>query len=279
MEFVPGGRWTSAQLTRVKKAARRMPTEQIEVAASVQDFCLDLTEVTFGAVARCVAHGACAMPNLDLRGEDEDVNPLLALLDGADLEKWRTSWDATANLPIYGVMPKEAIGLCSGLGGRLPYLEEWLWAAWGGREDRRYPWGKARPDATRLNVQDHARIMSGDPDAIDPDGFNYWAPVGSFPRGAGRWGHQDLAGNVSEPVLPTLLPDESCSCGLSIGYQNHTDIGYDEDNELIADSSFILTWPAFPCSSCGYTRNGTRPGSSSGFRCAAVGGIQAVSVR
>jgi formylglycine-generating enzyme required for sulfatase activity len=275
MAFVPGGRWTPSQLARVKKANDDDPGSwpySVEIAPATPDFCLDLTEVTFGAVARCVAHGAC--PMLDPHPKRAlQVDRLRALLDGSDLETWKQAWSAGAELPISGVPPREVIALCSGLGLRVPTLEEWLWAAWGGREDRKYPWGKASPDPTRLNITDSANVRSGDEDSIDADGFNFDAPVGSYPRGGGRWGHLDLAGNVAETVFPTLAMMTSPSgrqnddfseyfvCGLDYSYQ-------DDNAPVVLGGPRFREWRRFPC--LGPTAvAGHIPDPTSGFRCAA----------
>lgn len=111
---------------------------------------------------------------------------------------------------------------------RLPTLVEWLWAAGGGAEDRKYPWGNARPTVKRLNGCDFAcaRNQQSDCDEHDiktgscvmremvdvqgEDGFDRRAPVGSFPAGAGRWGHLDLVGNMSELVVDR---DHILDCG------------------------------------------------------------------
>jgi formylglycine-generating enzyme required for sulfatase activity len=208
---------------------------------------------------------------------------LNSLLDGSDLEGWKQAWDTGANLPISGTLPREVIELCAGLGGRAPTVEEWLWAAWGGREDRLYPWGKAPLDATRLNLKEHARVRSGDDDVVDEDGFNAAAPVGSYPRGAGRWGHLDLAGNLSETVFPTLGREgvnvdrsELSECGLDYTYEdekapasvhNFALCMRGPSNESCTEHTF-RDWRLLPCVGADYA-GATEPDTSSGFRCAA----------
>lgn len=284
MTFVPGGRWTKTQLKRMTKAALGHAAYGLRVAPTVPDFCLDLTEVTFGAVARCIARGACPMLELDPNAKRAtQVNRLNSLLDGSDLEAWKQAWGTGANLPISGTLPREVIELCGGLGGRAPTVEEWLWAAWGGREDRLYPWGGAPLDATRLNLKEHARVRSGDDDVVDHDGFNAAAPVGSYPRGAGRWGHLDLAGNLSETVFPTLGRErmnvdrsEFCECGLDYTYEDETAPASvhnfalcmrDPSNESCSEHTF-RDWRLFPCVGPG-NAGGGGPDTSNGFRCAA----------
>jgi formylglycine-generating enzyme required for sulfatase activity/predicted Ser/Thr protein kinase len=71
--------------------------------------------------------------------------------------------------------------LCSGRNFRLPSEAEWEKAA---RE--LYPWGKAPPGPSLVNMKGSA------------DGFAFTAPVGSFPAGASPYGILDMAGNVWE---------------------------------------------------------------------------------
>jgi formylglycine-generating enzyme required for sulfatase activity len=45
------------------------------------------------------------------------------------------------------------------------------------------------------------------------DGWPTTAPVGQFPAGAGRWGHLDLSGNVTEFVAGPYCPYDEPDCG------------------------------------------------------------------
>jgi len=83
--------------------------------------------------------------------------------------------------PVYATY-EEAEAYARWRGKRLPSEAEYHRAAYGtpSGEERRYPWGDARPDATRGNF-----------------GFANWDPVavGSYPAGASAWGVHDLVGN------------------------------------------------------------------------------------
>jgi formylglycine-generating enzyme required for sulfatase activity len=133
---------------------------------------------------------------------------------------WRSAWDkrlpqsrvvlenglncpvatwpmGTDVLPMNCVTWYEAFTFCVWDGGRLPTEAEWEYAAAGGDENRKYPWGQDTPDPDVHAVHDCA--YGGTPRNCDK--FDVRAPVGSKPLGAGRWGHDDLAGSMFEWVL------------------------------------------------------------------------------
>lgn len=102
----------------------------------------------------------------------------------------------SGELPVNCVTWLEAFAFCTWDGGRLPTEAEWEAAATGGDEGRPFPWGSSDPDPTRA-----AYDCTGDGSAAQDCAVSDILDVGSKPAGAGRWGHQDLAGNVWEWVL------------------------------------------------------------------------------
>ncbi len=95
-----------------------------------------------------------------------------------------------ANHPVYSVPLEAAHQYVAWLSQktsrpfRLPTEAEWEWAASGG-DDREYPWGSAWAEDCANTAESRCWMTT---------------PVGMFPKGAGPFGHLDLAGNVEELV-------------------------------------------------------------------------------
>ncbi|MCY1066761.1 SUMF1/EgtB/PvdO family nonheme iron enzyme [Nannocystis sp. RBIL2] len=132
----------------------------------IKALCIDVTEVTVAAFARCVDGGSCTEPDAD--GHCNWGKP-----DRRDH-------------PINCVDLEQARSHCRHLGKRLPTEWEWEWAARGGDEARRYPWGEESPSCARV-VMGHNGCGKG----------RTW-PVRSKSRGSSRDGLQDMSGNVWE---------------------------------------------------------------------------------
>jgi sulfatase modifying factor 1 len=140
------------------------------------------------------------------------------------------------DLPMNCVSWYEAFAFCAWDGGRLPIEAEWEYAASGGDERRSYPWPSTLDAIEIPTVSSRVAFNCGDEPA--PNGTcEYWKlpGVGSFPDGAGRWRHRDLAGSLSEWLFDSAgatFPVE-CACpDTSIDYSRVSRGGswYDSSN-------------------------------------------------
>jgi formylglycine-generating enzyme required for sulfatase activity len=174
--------------------------------ASIEDYCLDLTEVTASAYAQCVDAGACEAASRTVWWPKIDEVERDA---ASELCTWGRP--DRGDHPINCVTWSQARDYCRFRDARFPRDVEWTWAAIGGEDGRTYPWGEAAASATRVNAcgtecrawferRDVSRrrvVYEAD------DGWAGTAAVGSYPNGRSSWGPLDLAGNVAEWTADT----------------------------------------------------------------------------
>jgi formylglycine-generating enzyme required for sulfatase activity len=190
--------------------------------ATVSTFVLDRYEVTVGRFRAFInagqgtqasppAAGAGAHPKLADSGWDSAWNTNLiantaglaaAVKCSPTYQTWTDTPGANENKPMNCVSWYEAMAFCIWDGGYLPTEAEWNYAASGGSEQRAYPWSNPATSTTidctyanyRIDSPPGMRCVNGTTGAVNRVGSE-------SPKGDGKWGQSDLAGNVVEWTL------------------------------------------------------------------------------
>ncbi|HXX92691.1 MAG TPA: formylglycine-generating enzyme family protein [Planctomycetota bacterium] len=206
MVWIPGGWFRMGSEHPMMTDAR--PLHRVRV----DGFWMDATDVTNADFARFVeaTHyvtvaekpmgrlrpGSFAfVPGTALPGEAPPGAPWFRFVEGAD---WRhpegpgSSIGTRPDHPVVQISWDDAAEYARWAGKRLPTEAEWEFAARGGLEGQRYPWGdRLTPDGTW-----RANIWQGEFPKVNTlaDGYLTTSPVRAFPPNG--YGLYDMAGNV-----------------------------------------------------------------------------------
>jgi formylglycine-generating enzyme required for sulfatase activity len=178
-------------------------------------------------------------------------------------QTWTDTAGDNESMPLNCVTWYEAMAFCIWDGGFLATESEWNYAAAGGSEQRAYPWSpSSTPGATTIDCS-HANYRSNIPQgSYCVNGTTGSTNTGGSeaPRGDGKWGQSDLAGNLLEWTLDWFAPYSASQCN---DCANLTDGSY----RVVRGGSFY--------SSASELRNGYRftnapsnPTFNIGVRCA-----------
>lgn len=185
-----------------------LPLERPSHQVVLAPYCIDEFEVTVDKYKACSDAGRCKRAPIanhwaDIGDKDRKAfDPLCNAREPAE----------RGNHPINCIDWEMAEKFCREAGERLPSEAEWEFAA-RGPDGRKYPWGDDDPSAGLLNACGRECMAWGAKNGVDEkamydadDGFANTAPVGSFPKGASRYGVQDVVGNVWEWVADYYGP-------------------------------------------------------------------------
>lgn len=206
--------------------------------ATVSAFYLDRYEITvgrfrafvnagFGTSANPPAAGSGAHPKIPGSGWDPTWSTKLAPNTNAlrnalqcGYSRFSSTPGTDESFPASCFDWYTAFAFCVWDGGRMPTESEWNFAAAGGNEQRKYPWSSQQgPSVIDPTYATYGCFAHGGTPKYDDAGApicvaaDITAVGVHSPKGDGKWGHADLAGNMWEWTLDThQTPYRSGAC-------------------------------------------------------------------
>jgi eukaryotic-like serine/threonine-protein kinase len=240
-----------------------LPIEKPAHQVVLAPYCMDRFEVSVEKYKACSDAGRCKRAGStndwpDISAKDQKVfDPLCNVRDP----------EARAKHPINCVDWEMSEKYCREQGRRLPTEAEWEFAA-RGPDGRKYPWGDDDPSAGFMNACGKECVAWGTKNGVDEkamydsdDGFPTTAPVGSFPKGASRYGVEDVVGNVWEWVAdfygPYTKDEQNAPTGPAQG-----------EERVIRGGSWNASYASWVRPTFRYKDTPTKRSYGIGFRCA-----------
>lgn len=205
--FVPAGEFLMGSLDSDQAAGS---DEKPQHTVSLNAFWVDRTEVTNAMFARFVV-----ATGYKTEAERQGWGKVFSLseqewgeVDGANWQHPRgstTTIEGLDDYPVVSMSWNDANTYCQWVGRRLPTEAEWEKAA-RGTDGRNYPWGDQAPAGNLLNFADRNLAQDWSDKNAD-DGYEFLAPVGSYPAGASPYGALDMVGNAWEWTVDWYVED------------------------------------------------------------------------
>jgi formylglycine-generating enzyme required for sulfatase activity len=240
-----------------------LPIERPAHQVTLAPFCMDRFEVTVEAYKACSDAGRCKRAGVTDEWEgikDSERKVFDPLCNARDPV-------GRARHPVNCVDWEMADKFCRERGGHLPTEAQWEFAA-RGPDGRKFPWGDETPAAGHLNACGSECVAWGRSAGIEEkpmygadDGFPNTAPVGSFPKGASRYGVEDVVGNVWEWVSDWYAEYGKAE-------QNEPRGPADGDERVIRGGSWNASFAAWVRPTFRYKDAPTKRSYGIGFRCA-----------
>lgn len=239
--YIPEGSFTMGAIENFSKRLGFCMTPQHQV--TLDTYWIDQTEVTVAAFRKFV-NATGYQTDAEKNGnsgwiwsyQKNDWEKFSSMGKGPNWKKpLGGKSDATGieNHPVTQISWFDASAYCEWSGGRLPTEAEWERAARGDDDARIYPWGMADVSETLLNFGERS-FQCPLCDVRQDDGYQYTAPVGSYPDGASPFGVLDMAGNVYEWVQDSY---DGSSCYDSGSVTNPL-VSNDKDERIMRGGSY-----------------------------------------
>jgi formylglycine-generating enzyme len=224
-------------------------TADDRVVRDVSPFMLDRFEVTLGRFklfyraynfgSRTPPEGSGAHPAYPESGWQESWSDNPNLMPGSQIglegslhRNEHNLDDDPDDVPVRGVNWYVAMAFCIWDGGRLPTEAEWAYAAFGGEDDRNYPWQDVAIGAPITH--ELARYSDATETQSEP------AAVGSYTAGQGAFAQHDMAGNLAEWVADAYKDRLDATCSAASSRSNHECLAIeDSDRHVLRGGSYL----------------------------------------